>query len=97
MMATTSPCSFEVQPCLHGNHQVDVHRIHRRIWQRAEEQFDTCVMNDDVTVRIVLVARASSTHQDTAPGSWMVRFQTTGTALGAAGSLSRIPVHVLPA
>ena len=76
---------------------VDVHRIHRRIWQRAEEQFDTCVMNDDVTVRIVLVARASSTHQDTAPGSWMVRFQTTGTALGAAGSLSRIPVHVLPA
>ena len=51
-MPETSPCSFEIQPydlliCLHGNHQVDVHHIHRRIWQRAEEQFDTCVMNDD--------------------------------------------------
>ena len=55
------------------------------------------VLQELVSIRIVLVARASITHQDTAPGSWIFRFQTTGTALGAAGSLSRIPVHVLPA
>ena len=45
VMPETSPCSFEIQPyvlliCLHRNHQVDVHHIHRK--------FGTCVMMSQV-------------------------------------------------